>query len=64
MGKQTDKVNVFGADLRRILTAQYARGRDDAFEEAAAAARDKVLLVGVVFGLVGMAAGVAVGAAL
>jgi anaerobic selenocysteine-containing dehydrogenase len=55
--RYADKLNVYHEDLRRLLAKSYWHGRKDAVEHAEAAARDKMLIVGVICAAVGFAAG-------
>lgn len=51
-------------DARNLTNNHYVRGYWDAHEDALAAARDRTLIVGIVFGIVGLIAGLALGGVL
>lgn len=57
MSVTTDKLNDYHQAQRELLNKHYQHGREDAFEEAAAAARDRTLAVGVLCAAFGFAAG-------
>lgn len=57
MSQQTDKLNDYTQAQRDLMTKHYQHGREDAFEEAEAAARDRILVAGVICAAFGFAAG-------
>lgn len=61
MSQLTDKLNDYPQAQRDLIAKFYQHGREDAFEEAAAAARDQTLCIGVACGFIGLLAGLSLG---
>jgi hypothetical protein len=57
MAAKTDKLQDYQDNVRELVSKQYRLGYSDAKEDAMAAARDKVLIVGVLCAAFGFAAG-------